>query len=105
MRQLPISLFPAHRRLIRRNSAAILRRSATFRSISSQVVQSNLIDLGTFLSGPSGQPQKIADLVKREPKTPASVNEPQPMQVFLLVGTAISWRCAAAPAHEFELFA
>jgi hypothetical protein len=36
-----------------------------------QVVYSNPIDLGTLLPRLSGQVQKIADLVKREPKTPA----------------------------------
>jgi hypothetical protein len=68
-----------------------------------QVVRSNSIDLGTLLLGLSGQAQKIADLVKREPKTPASVNEPQPVQVFVLVGAVISFR-SRRRRHEFDLF-
>ena len=67
-----------------------------------QVVRSNSIDRGTLLLGLSGQAQKIADLVKREPKSPASVNEPQPVQVFLLVGAVISLR-ARRRRHEFDL--
>jgi hypothetical protein len=68
-----------------------------------QVVRSNSIDLGTLLLGLSRQVQKIADLIKREPKPPASVNKPQPVQVFLLVGAVISLR-ARWRWHEFDLF-
>jgi hypothetical protein len=64
-----------------------------------QVVRRNSIDFETLLLGLSGQAQEIADLVKREPKTPASVNEPQPVQVFVLVGAVISLR-ARRRRHE-----
>jgi hypothetical protein len=68
-----------------------------------QVVCSNSIDIGTLPPGLSGQAQKIMDLVKREAKAPASVNEPQPVQVFLLVGAVITLR-ALRCRHEFDLF-